>query len=275
MAKILFDEKFWNDFTSIEYFKQVILFVNKYFDIDTVIFRPNCTLGNGSYRNMFFNLDLQMLKIKNLKLVDSSSLSNIHENNCIFNELEFSKIFLKQIEYLEQQQECVIIVASEYYHNKDIKKINDCIFIINNVYTELDSNISYFILEDKYIKNIIIPSKDNPLPNVDLCKKYKSLQDELVKGKSKKERQAIYYRIGKEVLSRNLHKDDKKITLLNPSVYGGVTSIMSKKNIFSSVDIEHGAIEIFSDRGKHIDEYDYIGTPQNKCDKKGEHNINV
>ena len=40
-----------------------------------------------------------------------------------------------------------------------------------------------------------------------------------------------------------------------------------------STDVEHGAIEVCDEKGKHIDEYTYEGKAQNKKDITGKHDI--
>ena len=45
------------------------------------------------------------------------------------------------------------------------------------------------------------------------------------------------------------------------------------KQLFASIDVEHGAIEIFDKDGKHIDEFTYTGVAQNKTDNTGKHDI--
>ena len=40
-----------------------------------------------------------------------------------------------------------------------------------------------------------------------------------------------------------------------------------------STDVEHGAIEVCDEKGKHIDEYTYEGNAQNKKDITGKHDI--
>lgn len=271
MAKIIFDERFYYS-ENIIYFNQTINFVKSYFDIETLLFySTNCS--NSTFNNIKIIIDGKIASIDNIRLINLEEISLPEYTIKELDFFNFSKSYKNIINYFCRDDD-VIIISIENLDPLALKRA-DNIFILNHIYKEVNSCFAEFVLENRYVKNILSPTKKEPLPNSDLCKLYKERQDELVYGKNIKELQALYYSIGEEVLKRNSYKVNQHVTSLNLGVYGNIYSYNSSKEIFSSVDIENGAIEIFNHKGIHQDEYTYEGKPQNKQDKKGKHNINV
>lgn len=273
MAKIIFDERFYYDCDNLDYFKTTIKFIKNYFDVETLLPYSVCS-SNGTFNNMKIVIDGMIADIDNIKIVVVDELKCPKYNNESLASLNISENYLKVIGYYLSLQEDIIFISIENLKAYAIKKI-DNIFILNHVYKEFDSCFAEFVSENKYIKNIVNPTKSNPLPNSDLCKDYKERQDELMAGKDVKTLQSLYYSIGCEVIKRNKYKTNQHVSSLNPSVYGDIFSFDCSKTIYSSVDIEKGAVEIFNHRGKHQDEYTYIGKPRDKQDKEKHHDINV
>ena len=275
MAKILLDDDFYyGSEDDIEYRKKLISLLSKHVDANYVIFQPSKSF-DWSVRNMKQIIELELMKSGDIVIYDSNELSN-GIMNPEFLELSFSESMVSKINYiLAFESDDIIIPLPTYKHYKDIKKISECIYIINHISQEFKSNIAYFISEKKYIKNIETPSETNPLPNNDLCDDYHDVQKKLVKGKNCKEQEAIYLDVGCEVLKRNQYKYNQHVSNLNRGAIRKIFSYLDKNLFYTSIDIEHGAIEVFDSNGKHKDEFTYNNQPQNKQDKSGKHDINI
>lgn len=273
MAKIIFDERYYYDCDNLEYFKSTIKFIKKYLDVETLLPYSEYT-SNNTFNNMKIIIDGMIADIDNIEVVLIDTLMCPQYNHESLKSLNISENYLKLIGYYLSLQEDIIFISIENLDTNAIKKI-DNIYIFNHIYKEFDSCFAEFVSENKYIKNIVNPTKSNPLPNFDLCKDYKERQDTLMIGKDVKSLQSLYYSIGREVIKRNKYKTNQHVSSLNPSVYGDIFSFDCSKTIYSSVDIEKGAVEIFNYRGKHQDEYTYYGQPRDKQDNEKHHDINV
>lgn len=274
MAIILFDEIFFNDKgyqINKNYFKILLEFIKKYSSLDVALFLPNCDISDvWSNNTIIAHLTREIQKTGHFSIYNANEVTNSELTFEVFN---FSKNFIDKIVFLHNQNNEIIIFLSLENHKKDIKLLNDYIYLMNNIENEVDSNFSYLI-QNGYI-NIIEPTINNPLPNKIFCNKFKKYQDEIVKGESVKVRQSLYYKIASEVIKRNGYITNQHISSLNPSVFGDIFSYENSDIIYASVDIEHGAIEVFDKIGKHQDEYTYEGVSQDKQDKNGYHDINV
>ena len=126
------------------------------------------------------------------------------------------------------------------------------------------------------MNNIIEPTLDSPLPNVDLCNEYKDLQNELIKGKDNFSRIPIYLQIGKEVLQRNSYIHNKHLSSIN-TTKNKIRDIYQKNDlsIYGCIDIENGSIEICDHNGRHKDEFGFDNQTHNKHDSTGKHNIKL
>lgn len=273
MARILFDERFYYDCDNLNYFKTTIKFIKNYLDVKTLLPCSTCP-ANNTFNNMKVIIDGMITDIDNIEIVIVDELKCQKYNHESLRSLNISENYLKIIGYYLSLQEDIIFISIENIDTSALKRIGN-IFIINHVYKEFDSCFAEFVSENRYIKNIINPTKSNPLPNFDLCKDYKGRQDVLMVGKDVKSLQSLYYSIGQEVIKRNKYKTNQHVSSLNPGVYGDIFSFDCSKTIYSSVDIEKGAIEIFNHRGKHQDEYTYDGKPRDKQDNETHHDINV
>lgn len=164
------------------------------------------------------------------------------------------------------------LALAESKHKADVKQVNG-ILSLNHVEHEFRSNMQHLI-ENGYVP-IIKPTNSKPLPNSDLCCKFKEFVDILSEGCSEKELQALYQNAATEVLHRNGYNKNTRVTKLNPGVAGGVYAYGKDCILYASADIEHGGIEVFDHRGFHKGEYTYEGTLRKGKDKKGHHNIIV
>lgn len=278
MAKILLDEDFFNmEGTEQEqnYLEELKEFLPKYLDVDFAIFIDERT-NQGEY-NLYSNRILFEKKLQKMGLIERYERF-VPRNDSNYAELGFSEEFIGKIDEIYNNGDEVIIPVCTFKHLKDKKNIDGVAFILNHIYKEVESNIAMFISNGMYVKeeNIIKPSKGNPLPNKELCAYYKEVQDEAVKGKNCNEKIAIYRKIGAEVAMRNTYKYDARISSMNGTgtkmrrIY---KSGDGRDSVYTSIDVEHGALEICNFKGKHIDEYTYIGDAQGKQDSK--HNISV
>lgn len=278
MAKILLDDDFFNmegDENDETYIKKVIDFLLKYFNVDFAFFQDE----NCSYRkyNIFSHNAVIKQRIQKTGrfVVYENIIKRSDDNYC---ELSFSESFIGKIDEIHRDGEEVIIPVCTSKHRLDKKCINGYVYIINHIYQELDSNFAKFILENKYINtgSIERPSLRKPLPNMTLCNCYKNVQDKETKGRAENEKKTIYLKIGEEVVQRNAYKYDSKISSMNGSgekmrkIY---KSGEGRKIIYASIDFEHGALEICNASGEHVDEFTYIGEPQNR--KNQNHSIKV
>lgn len=278
MAKILLDDDFFNMEGSEkdqEYLNQVIEFLHKYFNMDFAIFQDRDNI-QGRYNIYSYKAIIEKkLQKKGIMEIYENSVSR---NDSNYSELEFSEEFIGKIDEIHNNGEDIIIPVCIAKHEKNKKCINGFTYIINHIYEELDSNIAKFISDHQYIRKdyIIEPSKKEPLPNKDICSHYKNLQDEEIKGKDQNGKIAIYCKVGKEVAMRNTYKYDSKVSSLN-GTSKKIRRIFKvgngSKTMYASIDVEHGALEICDSKGKHIDEFNYIGDPQNK--QNSSHDIKV
>lgn len=278
MAKILLDDDFFNMEGSEEdqdYLRQLVDFFQKYFNFDFAVFK-----GKGNAQGLLniysYKAVLETkLQKKGITEVYDKFVTKKDPNYC---ELGFSEEFIGKIDEIHNNGEEVIIPVCISKHKKDKKCMNDFVYIINDIYKEIDSNIAKFISEKQYINedNIIEPTKREPLPNSELCAYYKKVQDKEVIGKDENEKKSIYRKVAKEVAMRNTYKYDSKVSSMNGSgekmrrIYKAGNG---NRTIYASIDVEHGALEICDSRGKHIDEFSYIGEAQNR--QSSDHSINV
>lgn len=99
------------------------------------------------------------------------------------------------------------------------------------------------------------------------------MQDELTLGESDKK--PIYLKIGAEVAARNGYVRADKIAKLNRNGIRHIFKYEGEDTIYISIDVEHGAIEVFNSKGKHQGEYGYKGELLSSSDKEGKHDIMV
>lgn len=278
MPIILLDESFYDEdcyFTNKEYLTGLLDFISNYIDANIAIFLPNAYIGNiWSNNNIISFIQREIQKHGCFEIYDAHDVTPTYDD-----ELEgFSSSYIGEIHYIHNGFETVIIPLIPKKHKNDIKKMSTYIDIINHYNEELNSNFSSWVSEDIYVKNIKIPTSDKPLPNTELCLKYKSVLDDKIRGMNISERKAVYLEIGREVLQRNGYKYDLNLSSINKSKEKIREIYVNDKGnevIIASIDVENGSFEICDKNGHHIDEFGYDNKPHSKKDTNGKHDIKI
>lgn len=204
-------------------------------------------------------LDDNIFKLENIK---NSSSDKANE------------LFCKKLNYaIKNNIECLLFLSLD--NQKNVIKTTKNIKIVKHIYKEVGSNIAELFSQGNNINmnNFLQPTKENPLPNVELCKRYTQIRNELImEGKTDV---PIYLELGKEVAYRNGYEKDINLTKINNSAIREIFRKNIKNSWYLSTDVEHGAIEVCDEKGKHIDEYTYEGKAQNKKDISGKHDISL
>lgn len=183
-----------------------------------------------------------------------------------------NELFCKKMYYAVQNDvECLLFLSldNQEYNETVPKNIKT----VKHIYKEIGSYIAELFSQGRYInkKNFLQSSKENPLPNKKLCEGYTEIRNQLIKeGKADS---SIYLELGKEVAYRNGYEKDIYLTKINNFAIREIFKKNVKNSWYLSTDIEHGAIEVCDEKGKHIDEYTYEGKAQNKKDPTGKHDI--
>lgn len=202
-------------------------------------------------------LDDNKFTLKNMKL-SSSDKGN--------------ELFGKKMNYVIQNDvECLLFLSLDNHEYNET--IPENIKTVKHIYKEVGSYIAELFSQGKYIniKNFLQSTKENPLPNKKLCEGYTEIRNQLIKeGKADI---SIYLELGKEVAYRNGYEKDAYLTKINNSAIREIFKKNVKNSWYLSTDVEHGAIEVCDEKGKHIDEYTYEGNAQNKKDITGKHDI--
>ena len=143
---------------------------------------------------------------------------------------------------------------------------------------DLDVRLFSDSLRNLILVNAEKPSLESPLPNKKLCKEILDYQINETKSANVSSKTSIILKCAKEVAKRNFYKYSQKVTSMNNNE-GVIRHIFvdaeSEKDIYISIDIRHGNFEVYNSKGKHKDEYDYCGNPQNKTDNTNSHDIKV
>lgn len=280
MAIILLDESYFKEETyhiHKEYFKDLLKFISKYFELDIAIFIPDANIGEvWSANNLVSKINIEIQKTGQFELFDSNIIEDIVNSD--FDLLEVSDLFVGKIDYLYKHgHNNIIIPLSPDKHYMEIKRITDYVFIVNHIYRELDSNISNWISDNMYMKNITIPTLKNPLPNTDLCHEYKSVQDRLIQGQDTYSRIPIYLKVGGEVLRRNTYIFNAVLSSINTTKkkIREIYKTCIEEVVHGSIDVESGSIEICDENGRHKDEYGYDNQSHDKHDSTGKHDIKL
>ena len=202
-------------------------------------------------------LDDNKFTLKNMKL-SSSDKGN--------------ELFSKKMNYaIQNDVECLLFLSLDNQEYNET--IPENIKTVKHIYKEVGSYIAELFSQGKYIniKNFLQSTKENPLPNKKLCEGYTEIRNQLIKeGKADI---SIYLELGKEVAYRNGYEKDSYLTKINNSAIREIFKKNVKNSWYLSTDVEHGAIEVCDEKGKHIDEYTYEGNAQNKKDITGKHDI--
>ena len=276
MAKLLLDEFFFERDNTDKYIDDVINFIDNYFEDEVVFFHPYCNPNNlWMIKNEISSIELKIMKKGKVHICDLNSIENIKDEDIIPIKI-FSDEFLKKINYIYQEYDDVIIFNAP--ENQTIKEIRPYkhVYLINHIKREINSNIAYFIINGIFIKNLIEPSIDSPLPNIKLCNEYKNLQNELICGKDSYGRIPIFLQVVSEVLERNTYIPDEYLSSIN-STKNKIRKIFKKSDLslYGSIDIDTGSIEICDHNGHHVDEYGFNNEKHNKHDSTGKHDIKL
>ncbi len=276
MAKLLLDESFFERDNTDKYIDDTIEFIDKYFEDDIVFFHPYCNPGNlWMLKNEIASIEMKVMKKGKIHICDLNSIINYNTENDILTN-KYSQEFIDKIKYICENFTDAIVFNAPENHNINEKQPYEHVYLINHIKRELDSNISFFIVNKLFMVNIIEPTLDSPLPNVDLCNEYKELQDELIKGKDQFSRTPIFLQVGREVLQRNTYNHNKNLSSIN-TTKNKIRDIYQKNDlsVYGSIDIESGSIEICDHNGKHKDEFGFDNQEHNKHDSSGKHNIKL
>lgn len=183
-----------------------------------------------------------------------------------------NELFFREINYaIQNNLECLLFLSLDN-HEYD-ESVSENIKTVKHVYEEIGSNIAELFSQGKYlnVENFLQATKNNPLPNKELCKSYTEIRNKLVKeGKSSI---PIFLELGKEVAYRNGYEKDEYLTRINNFAIREIFKKHVKNSWYLSTDVESGAIEVCDEKGKHIDEYTYEGNAQGKTDTSGKHDI--
>lgn len=276
MAKLLLDESFFDRDNLDGYIDEVIEFICNYFEDDIVFFHPYSNPGNlWILKNEIASIEKKVMKEGKIHICDLNLIENYDSNNSFLLD-KYNADFIKKIEFICDTFEDAIIFNTPENHS--IKEIQPCehVYLVNHIKRELDSNIAFFIVNKLFMTNIIEPTLDSPLPNVNLCSEYKNLQDELIKGKDRSSRIPIFLKVGKEVLQRNTYKSNKHLSSIN-TTKDKIRDIYQKDDlsVYGSIDVESGSIEICDHNGHHEDEFGFDNVKHNKHDSSGKHDIKL
>lgn len=276
MAKLLLDDMFFSRDNTDNYIDDVIKFIGRYFEDDIVFFHPYCNPGDlWMLKNEIASIERKVMKEGKIHICDLNSIVNCSTVNDIFAD-NYSDEFIKKIKYLCNNFNDVIVFNAPENHSIKEKQPYEHVYLVNHIKRELDSNIAYFIINELFMNNIIAPTLDSPLPNINLCNEYKDLQDELIKGKDKFSRTPIFLQVGKEVLQRNTYTHNKNLSSIN-TTNNKIRDIYQKHDlsVYGSIDIESGSIEICDHNGNHEDEFGFDNKKHNKHDSTGKHDIKL
>lgn len=276
-AIILLDEDFYNGSDTKEYIDELILFIDQYLDLDLSAFYPFCNIGNSwAKQNILASIQLKFQKKDKLEIFDKETTTPSFIST--YSYLDFTPEFIGEIDFLLSKYDDVIIPVVQRKHKFNIKKPQNHVYIINHIYEEIDSNLAYFILNNIYVKNILRPNIDSPLPNKELCKDYYDLQKRRIE--TGDDKLQIYSSIAKEVASRNTYIFNKEVSQKNKN-----KSKNYKKNkreiydingkIYISTDFESGCFEFYNSKGKHQGEFSYTNNSLSPPDETGRHDIIV
>lgn len=185
-----------------------------------------------------------------------------------------NELFCKKLSYIIKNNiDCLLFLSLDNHTYNET--ISENIKIVKHIYKEISSSIAELFSHGEYIntKNFLQSTKNNPLPNKRLCEYYSIFRRELIK--NGKADIPIYLELGREVVYRNGYEKDEQLTKINNSAIREIFRKNIKNTWYLSTDIEHGAIEVCDEKGKHIDEYTYDGIAQNKHDPTGAHDIKL
>lgn len=187
--------------------------------------------------------------------------------------------FCKHITYIYQNKlDSVVFYGRLNNLNKEL-----ITYGFNNVHIELypiyditdmfNCSIRKILLSNPKYK--ILPSINNPFPNIEISKDFINIRNHLID--SGMDRIHVYKKVGTEVALRNNYSYDSLISKINSNA--GCIRVIFKSNnsphIYASIDVRHGNLEVCDSSGKHVDEFTYDNIAQNKKDSTGNHDIKL
>lgn len=275
----------------VKFLKDTLDFIIKHKECDTLILSPNqhlllCNPSSHPWNqytkitktNEIIGLFSRMMKLKpNVISVDSYIEAIPIET---MNKLSGSQCFsdyCKQISYVYNNKEEFIVFYGRL-NKSDLNIVKYKIGEINIEFSPIYSILDYF--NDSLRKMLLmkkdyqtVPSLHSPLPNVDICREYINIRNELIK--KGEDRISVYIKIGREVALRNHYHYNQRLSSINSN--SGVIRHIFQSNstpyIYLSIDVRHGNLEVFDSLGHHQDEYTYDNIAQEKQDKSGLHDI--
>ena len=270
MIALLIDETIRN----VPYMNEAIEFVSKYVQGQFVLFEPYGAYPKLQQYNARTQVAKKLLKLRLLKICDRNITKPI--SNKQYEIFQFSEQYIGEITYLQSNGDTVIIFCDPARFKTNAKEICG-VFFINHYAEELNSKISNWISDGRFdlIKEskIIVPTTDCPLPNKDLCSRYKQVLDELSRGKTDKK--PDYIAVASEVARRNMYCEDLEVQAKNKGGMRKIFSCNRSGTQYVSIDMEKGTLEAHNKKGKHLGEYNYYGVQTASPDKTGKHDIIV
>lgn len=272
MISFLIDEAI----RDISYTKDAIDFIEKYMYGMFVFFAPGTERYKLYQRSQKAVIVQKLQKLRRLIIYDSSKVQET--TNKQYDILQLSAEYIGQISYLQKEGNLVAILCDPARFKTDVKEICGA-FFINHYAEELNSTISNWISEGRFdlVKHssLITPTTETPLPNKELCSRYKSVLDRVSYGKADKK--SDYIAVASEVARRNMYSEDLRVEAKNKNK-GQMRRIFSFNNNgtqYVSIDMENGTLEAHNKKGKHLGEYNYEGVQTEPPDKSGNHDITV
>jgi len=288
--KILLDPcLYWFDYTEeyFEYFKDVVFFIDKTLNIKYISseyfinklknfihipmgkYQADVTTKRKIIGKIYSNLDYEANITDNMlnAIAEYKPISDYK----LSNDINLNNHFLRIVKYITDMQiDCILFLSIPNHETKE-SFIN--IKLVRHIYKEVKSLIADMICEEIYVKpNMIInPTIDSPLPNIELCNKYKDVEIRLLSGAT--DRKPIILDVGTEVALRNNYIFDERTTRANNEAIRKIFRSKNEPYVYLSIDLRHGALEVCKSNGKHKDEYSYDNIPQNKQDDN--HSITV
>lgn len=278
---IILDPYLFVNFSKTLYTKKVLEFISKYLDVklayskELLSFLNNIYINHSEYlkdaNNAFVLKKLQNLYFSNKSETDypiavNHNIPNNFKTTCLAN---WDDELNNQIDFYSRNREEIILFLSPENHEKKLKFISS-IYPIEHIYEYVPSYIPFLLFNKKLAKkdSILSPSLSSPLPNKQLCEYFEKLRIKInSKSLSKKEREPYWLLLGQEVSERNGYSFEDKITSKNISIKHKRKIFGKDRIIFTSIDFEHGALEICNNKGEWVDEYGYSGD-KNPCSSK-------
>lgn len=264
---ILLDENFYLGAASKEHLDMVLNFLNTYITVDVAIMKDTSGIQSGLMRNMKAIISSQVQKQGRFMLFDVPSVGVVEEQGCF----GFSEDFSKQVRFLDGKFDYVLIIASPEKYAENRKTLTNSILILNHPYEELGSQFAWLVQNGLFVQNVKKPAVKNPLPNVELCRRYLGVQVAALNlGEDKYE---LFSKVAREVAGRNTYTYNKLLSVKNGRA--AKREIYSSRNSHLSVDFEKGCFEVYSQRGEHRGEWSYTNKMLSEKDASGRHDIEV